>query len=96
MLLHQLDVLHLGLLGQRVRANELGAQTNRMVKELNSLSSANAEALDQMTKSLSDSKNMNRLAENQKTIVRLLGDLSAQNADMMKLFSEKDNRVSYP
>ena len=77
-------------------ANELGAQTNRMVKELNSLSSANAEALDQMTKSLSDSKNMNRLAENQKTIVRLLGDLSAQNADMMKLFSEKDNRVSYP
>ena len=77
-------------------ASELGAQTNRMVKELNSLSSANAEALDQMTKSLSDSKNMNRLAENQKTIVRLLGDLSVQNADMMKLFSEKDNRVSYP
>jgi hypothetical protein len=77
-------------------ANELGAQTNRMVKELNSLSSANAEALDQVTKSLSDSKNMNRLAENQKTIVRLLGDLSVQNADMMKLFSEKDNRVSYP
>jgi hypothetical protein len=39
---------------------------------------------------------MSRLAENQKTIVRLLGDLSVQNADMMKLFSEKDNRVSYP
>jgi hypothetical protein len=77
-------------------ANELGAQTNRMVKELNALSSANADALDQMTKSLSDSKNMNALAANQKTIVRLLGDLSAQNADMMKLFSEKDNRVSYP
>ena len=77
-------------------ANELGAQTNRMVKELNALSSANADALDQMTKSLSDSKNMNALAANQKTIVRLLGDLSAQNADMMKVFSEKDNRVSYP
>jgi hypothetical protein len=67
-----------------------------MVKELNALSSANTDALDQMTKSLSDSKNMNALAANQKTIVRLLGDLSAQNADMMKLFSEKDNRVSYP
>ena len=67
-----------------------------MVKELNALSSANADALDQMTKSLSDSKNMNALAANQKTIVRLLGDLSAQNADMMKVFSEKDNRVSYP
>ena len=77
-------------------ANELGAQTNRMVKELNALSSANTDALDQMTKSLSDSKNMNAVAANQKTIVRLLGDLSAQNADMMKLFSEKDNRVSYP
>jgi hypothetical protein len=77
-------------------ANELGAQTNRMVKELNSLSSANAEALDQMTKSISDSKNMGKLAANQKTIVRLLGDLSTQNAEMMKLFSEKDNRVSYP
>ena len=67
-----------------------------MVKELNALSSANTDALDQMTKSLSDSKNMNAVAANQKTIVRLLGDLSAQNADMMKLFSEKDNRVSYP
>ena len=77
-------------------ANELGAQTNRMVKELNSLSSANADALDQMTKSISDSKNMGKLAANQKTIVRLLGDLSTQNAEMMKLFSEKDNRVSYP
>jgi hypothetical protein len=77
-------------------AHELGAQTNRMVKELNSLSSANADALDQMTKSISDSKNMSKLAANQKTIVRLLGDLSTQNAEMMKLFSEKDNRVSYP
>ena len=77
-------------------ANELGAQTNRMVKELNSLSAANAEALDTMTKSLSSSKNMDRLAANQKTIVRLLGDLSAQNGEILRMFSEKDNRVSYP
>ena len=77
-------------------ANELGAQTNRMVKELNELSKTNAESLDQMTKSMSNSKNMDRLAANQKTIVRLLGDLSAQNADLLKMFSEKDNRVSYP
>ena len=53
-------------------ASELGAQTNRMVKELNDLSKTNAKSLDQMTKSLSDSKNMDRLAANQKTIVRLL------------------------
>jgi len=77
-------------------ASELGAQTNRMVKELNDLSKTNAKSLDQMTKSLSDSKNMDRLAANQKTIVRLLGDLSAQNADLLKMISEKDNRVSYP
>ena len=77
-------------------ANELGAQTNRMVKELNELSKTNAKSLDQMTKSMSDSKNMDRLAANQKTIVRLLGDLSAQNADLLKMISEKDNRVSYP
>ena len=77
-------------------ANELGAQTNRMVKELNSLSATNAEALDTMTKSLSSSKNMDRLAANQKTIVRLLGDLSAQNGEILRMFSEKDNRVSYP
>ena len=77
-------------------ANELGAQTNRMVKELNTLSAANAEALDQMTKSLSDSKYMDRLAANQNTIVSLLGDLSAQNDELIKLLSEKDNRVSYP
>ena len=77
-------------------ANELGAQTNRMVKELNELSKTNAESLDQMTKSISNSKNMDRLAANQKTIVRLLGDLSAQNADLLKMVSEKDNRVSYP
>ena len=77
-------------------ANELGAQTNRMVKELNELSKTNAKSLDQVTKSVSNSKNMDRLAANQKTIVRLLGDLSAQNADLLKMMSEKDNRVSYP
>jgi len=77
-------------------ANELGAQTNRMVKELNDLSKTNAKALDQMTKSLSDTKNMDVLATNQKTIVRLLGDLSVQNSELQKMFSEKDNRVSYP
>ncbi|MEK9551838.1 MAG: hypothetical protein VW175_05605 [Alphaproteobacteria bacterium] len=77
-------------------ANELGAQTNRMVKELNSLSATNSKALDTMTKSLSSSKNMDRLAANQKTIVRLLGDLSAQNGEILRMFSEKDNRVSYP
>ena len=77
-------------------ANELGAQTNRMVKELNELSKTNAKSLDQMTKSMSDSKNTDRLVANQKTIVSLLGDLSAQNADLLKMISEKDNRVSYP
>ena len=77
-------------------ANELGAQTNRMVKELNSLSATNSKALDTMTKSLSSSKNMDRLAANQKTIVRLLGDLSAQNGEILRMFSENDNRVSYP
>ena len=77
-------------------ANELGAQTNRMVKELNELSKTNAKSLDQVTKSVSNSKNMDRLAANQKTIVRLLGELSAQNADLLKMISEKDNRVSYP
>jgi len=77
-------------------ANELGAQTNRMVKELNELSKTNAKSLETMTKSVSDSKNMDRLAAKQKTIVRLLGDLSAQNADLLKMISEKDNRVSYP
>ena len=77
-------------------ANELGAQTNRMVKELNELSKTNAKSLDKMTKSVSESKNMDRLVANQKTIVRLLGELSAQNADLLKTISEKDNRVSYP
>ena len=77
-------------------ANELGAQTNRMVKELNELSKTNAKSLDQMTKSVSESKNMDRLVANQKTIVRLLGELSTQNADLLKMISEKDNRVSYP
>ena len=77
-------------------ANELGAQTNRMVKELNELSKTNAKSLDQMTKSVSDSKNLDGLVANQKTIVRLLGELSAQNADLLKSISEKDNRVSYP
>ena len=77
-------------------ANELGAQTNRMVKELNELSKTNAKSLDQMTKSVSESKNMDRLVANQKTIVRLLGELSVQNADLLKTISEKDNRVSYP
>jgi hypothetical protein len=77
-------------------ANELGAQTNRMVKELNELSKTNAKSLDQMTKSVSDSKNLDGLVANQKTIVRLLGELSAQNADLLQSISQKDNRVSYP
>ena len=53
-------------------ANELGAQTNRMVKELNALSSANATALSEMSKTMSDTKGLDRLAANQKNIVRLL------------------------
>ena len=77
-------------------ANELGAQTNRMVKELNELSKTNAKSLDQMTKSVSDSKNLDGVVANQKTIVRLLGELSAQNADLLESISQKDNRVSYP
>ena len=77
-------------------ANELGAQTNRMVKELNALSKANAKSLNQMTKSMSDTKKMDKLAANQKTIVRILGELSAQNADLLETVNEKDNRVSYP
>ena len=77
-------------------ANELGAQTNRMVKELNAMSQANAEALAKMTKSVSDTKNIDRLVANQKTIVRMLGELSSQNADLSRMFKEKDNRVSYP
>jgi len=77
-------------------ANELGAQTNRMVKELNELSKTNAKSLDQMTKSVSNSKALDGVVANQKTIVRLLGELSAQNADLLKSISQKDNRVSYP
>ena len=77
-------------------ANELGAQTNRMVKELNNLSATNAKAIDKMSATLSDKKNMDRLAANQKNITRLLGDLSAQNGEILRLFSEQDNRVSYP
>jgi len=77
-------------------ANELGAQTNRMVKELGNLSSANAKALTEMSKSVSDTKGLDRLATNQKNITRLLADLSAQNTEIMRLFNERDNRVSYP
>ena len=77
-------------------ANELGAQTNRMVKELNAMSQANADALAKMTKSVSDTKNIDRLAANQKTIVRMLGELSSQNTELSRMFKEKDNRVSYP
>ena len=77
-------------------ANELGAQTNRMVKELNAMSQANAEALAKMTKSVSDTKNIDRLVANQKTIVRMLGELSSQNTDLSRMFKERDNRVSYP
>ena len=77
-------------------ANELGAQTNRMVKELNAMSQANAEALANMTKSVADTKNIDRLVANQKTIVRMLGELSSQNTDLSRMFKEKDNRVSYP
>ena len=77
-------------------ANELGAQTNRMVKELNAMSQANAEALEKVTKSVSDTKNIDRLVANQKTIVRMLGELSSQNTDLSRMFKEKDNRVSYP
>ena len=77
-------------------ANELGAQTNRMVKELNALSSANSKALSEMSKSVSDTKGLDRLAVNQKNITRALADLSAQNQEIMRLFNERDNRVSYP
>ena len=51
-------------------ANELGAQTNRMVKELNALSSNNAKALSEMSKSVLDTKGLDRLAVNQRSSIR--------------------------
>ena len=67
-----------------------------MVKELNNISKTNAKAIDQMRKSVADNKSTDGLAANQKTIVRLIGDLSEQNLKLLQLFNEKDNRVSYP
>jgi hypothetical protein len=49
-----------------------------------------------MSKSVSDTKGLDRLAVNQKNITRALADLSAQNQEIMRLFNERDNRVSYP
>ena len=77
-------------------AGELGAQTSRMIKELEALSAANAKAISEMSKTVSDTKNFDRLMTNQKDIVKLLGKLSNQNTDIQRLFKERDNRVSYP
>ena len=62
----------------------------------NELSKTNDKSLDQMTKPMSDSKNMDRLAANQKTIVRLFGDLSAQNTDLLKIISERITASAIP
>ena len=77
-------------------AGELGSQTSRMIKELEALSAANAKAISEMSKTVSDTKNFDRLMTNQKDIVKLLGKLSSQNTDIQRLFKERDNRVSYP
>ncbi|MDA9930501.1 hypothetical protein N9E91_04580 [Alphaproteobacteria bacterium] len=77
-------------------ANELGGQTNRMVKELEGMTATNAKAMEKMAKSISETKNMDRLIANQKNIVKMLGELSSQNTEIARLFNEKDNRVSYP
>ena len=77
-------------------AGELGSQTSRMIKELEALSAANAKAISEMSKTVSDTKNFDRLMTNQKDIVKLLGKLSNQNTDIQRLFKERDNRVSYP
>ncbi|HCI20725.1 MAG TPA: hypothetical protein DE310_08130 [Alphaproteobacteria bacterium] len=77
-------------------AGELGSQTSRMIKELEALSAANAKAISEMSKTVADTKNFDRLMTNQKDIVKLLGKLSNQNTDIQRLFKERDNRVSYP
>ena len=77
-------------------AGGLGSQTSRMIKELEALSAANAKAISEMSKTVSDTKNFDRLMTNQKDIVKLLGKLSNQNTDIQRLFKERDNRVSYP
>ena len=60
------------------------------------LSAANAQAISEMSKTVSDTTNFDRLMTNQKDIVKLLGKLSNQNTDIQRLFKERDNRVSYP
>ena len=77
-------------------ASELSGQTSRMVKQLETMSDVNNAALDKMAKSVSDTKNINRLIANQQDIVKLLGQLSAQNNEIQQLFQQRDNRVSYP
>ena len=67
-----------------------------MIKELEALSAANAKAISEMSKTVADTKNFDRLMTNQKDIVKLLGKLSNQNTDIQRLFKERDNRVSYP
>jgi hypothetical protein len=49
-----------------------------------------------MSKSVSDTKGLDRLAETQKNITRSLAELATQNTEIMRLFNERDNRVSYP
>ena len=77
-------------------AGELSGQTSRMVKQLESMTAANNTALDKMAKSVSDTKNIDRLITNQQDIVKLLGQLSVQNNEIQQLFQQRDNRVSYP
>jgi DNA-directed RNA polymerase subunit F len=77
-------------------AGELSNQTSRMVKQLETMSAANNDAMVKMAESVSDTKNIDRLITNQKDIVKLLGQLSVQNNEIQQLFQQRDNRVSYP
>jgi hypothetical protein len=67
-----------------------------MVKQLETMSAANNDAMVKMAESVSDTKNIDRLITNQKDIVKLLGQLSVQNNEIQQLFQQRDNRVSYP
>jgi hypothetical protein len=77
-------------------AAEMQSMATRVGRDIAAMEEASAASRANMMATISQTKDGERVAANQRMIIKNMNDLAAQNKEIIRKFDEKDNRVSYP
>jgi regulatory protein YycI of two-component signal transduction system YycFG len=77
-------------------AAEMQSMATRVGRDIAAMEEASAASRADMMATISQTKDGERVAANQRMIIKNMNDLAAQNKEIIRKFDEKDNRVSYP